>query len=245
MLHLIRITTHIWLTVNHSYLIAVFCIFRNLQADDGKPPISANQVEITDVTSKQPITSEEDSDQPAQQPIKVLRSDNHSESTNQKLNSTVRDQEKEPSEDISVSSTIIEGNTPNVHKLTPLNDTHIGGNSHRLPSKASHVKTHLHERPSKSNNPALIDTHIGKTKVKLPTSASNQQRVRETQISTIHSSSSKPMLVTQGHRYDGGLLWPDVIDPYNRAQELELRIGDRAVDVFQCRSLTTITQFHK
>ncbi|XP_067938851.1 uncharacterized protein [Watersipora subatra] len=63
----------------------------------------------------------------------------------------------------------------------------------------------------------------------------------DTRISTI--SSEIPSHTGYDSMYDG-ILWPDVIDPYNQNDELELRIGDKATDVFHCRSMTTFYQFH-
>ena len=87
----------------------------------------------------------------------------------------------------------------------------------------------------------ISDTHIGSVAAKSQRS-SNAEALPDTRISTISSD------VYSQSTYDGlydGILWPDVIDPYHKGQELELRIGGKAIDVFNCKSLTTVTQFRR
>lgn len=90
-----------------------------------------------------------------------------------------------------------------------------------------------------------MDTHIGAEAIHTGygrDQADGFAALPDTRISTI--SSDVQSQSTQGDLY-GGILWPDVIDPYNRGQELEMKIGGKAVDVFNCRSVTTVTQFRK
>lgn len=207
------------------YVLPLLC--RNL--DDDAPhraPVAVSQIEIQDDTAdNRPVDHIDsgDNQQPIRvvraddQPIKVVRGDNTKNSAATALDSKSRSAATEREQ---LSSEYSSSQTEKYdYRLRELRDTHIGGNK-----KPSH-------------EPPLVDTHIGRAKNQ-PSSASHDRTI------TLAPAASKGAS-NRSFEFEGGLLWPDVIDPYHRGQELELRIGNTALDVFQCRSLTTITKFHK